>query len=157
MLNERLRDIQEFETHQEKVKVYGMHFQERLQAKNPQRRLVGRMAPRCYLMDEGMTLPSTLYVVGEEVDVPRKGLGRLLFGESEKKLRVLVQLERNYYFGCRAVIHDASLIDSAEEIIAEQDEESLEKYSSNIRHSTKEYFFKFKPVEIPLIKAGDYE
>jgi len=149
MANERIEDVQKFRTHQEKAKVYGEHFQERLQAENPKRNLVGRMAPGYSSDGEGSYHTSTFYLVGEEAGIPRRGLGRLLLGDSKKKLKVLVQLNRHYCFGGSAIIRDANLRDSAERIMAEQDEKSGEKYSSNTRYSTEEDFFKLEQVKMP--------
>jgi len=149
MGNERLENIQKMRTHQDKAKIYGMIFQESLQGENTQRTFVGRMTPG-YSSDGGENYhTSTFYLIGEEVETPRKGLSKLLLGKSKKKLKVLVELNRHYLTGGSAIIRDTNLRESTEKIMTEQDERSGEKYSSNIRYSTEEDFFELEQVKMP--------
>ena len=149
MAKERIEDVQKFRTHQEKARVYGEHLQERLQAENPQRVLIGRMTPG-FEYDEGdKVYTSTFYLIGEEANVQRRGLGMLLLRNTKRRLKVLVKLNRVYCFGGSAIIFDASLREPAERIMRELDEKSGEKYSSKTRYSTGEDFSKFRQVKMP--------
>ena len=106
---------------------------------------------RAYEYDECASWP-IFYLVTEEVNIPgmpRKGLSKLLFGElgkPKKKLRVLVQLKRNWFDGGSATILDASLRDSTERIMKELDEKSGESYSSQTSYSTENNLTEFEEV-----------
>ena len=152
MLVEAIEDTRKFENHQEKVRVYGSNFLGRMQKEHPELDLIGRMAPGLYSDSRGNYYESTSYFVGEQVELPRAGLGRVL-GRTKQRLRILVELNRHYQDGGSVIIRDVRLRDSTQRALKELDEASGENYSANVKYSSEPDLIKIKQARMPRCEA----
>jgi len=152
---QKIQDINDIESadYTKKVEIYGQLLLARLQQEHPERRFSKVIEPGYFVKcqkhfldpdfyDPSYWTDSHFYIV-EEVKVPRKGLRRILFGATQKKLRVLVELQRedgDQSQDCRLIIRDSQLEASTKRIAAELDKQSGESYSPNIRWPYEERF-----------------
>lgn len=143
MVNEMIEDIPRFGSYQDKARVYGDHFKERLQAEHPERKLHVKISESGDGHEHSPDF--AVYSVEEMLEVPKTGLGRLIFLIHAPLLsltklvpKTLARLSRSEYnFGsnCAATILDKSLRESAERILAELDEKSGETYAKQTTYS----------------------